>query len=992
MSPRRASITPARRPGFPRSRTTSQEASVTSTLTERALGIQGRMRATARLLTASALAATLAVSGASAALAATVTVTPASGGTAILDSTGASTTYTTLGNIVFQEDIAGQIGLGNIIIKAPAGFEFRAASINVAQGGTTGASNRILLSSSLSSCFAQSSSISVTPSASTIQFRVCDTSGDNGYVQLSGLQVRPAAKTPLVSGNIYVDTTTTSSLPTVVKGVGGTNLGTLAMTGGPATTLRVLDIPSPYAAGSSSPITVIATSAAGNQSSSYRGAVKVTSTDSAATLPADYTFTAADSGVKQLSGLILRTLGSRNVTVTDKATASITGSQTGITVTHGAPSLVQVQDNTSAGTAPAGTARTVSVTLKDALGNTVTGYRGTMRFTSTDAAAVLPADYTFTAADAGTHTFTGGVTLKTVGDHSVTVTDIADSSNTGRRSGMIVTAAALDKLTVSPSSATMVAGESRSFTVTASDAYGNNLGDVTASTTFSISDGGSCTGAVCTATSAGLHTVTATYNGKTATADLMVTPAAAHTVGVTLDPSTIVADGTATSAATVTVADAHGNAIKDATPVMSTSGDVTFGGVVNNGDGTYSVTVTASHTAGDEVVTATVGPVSGHTDLHEDAALAVASISPASRGQGANGGAYGQSIIVNGAGFTAGTTASFGAGVTTKFTTFNDATKLTAHIVVAENAEVGTRDVTVTLPGGVAASLDNGFTVNAGPSVSSISPNSIAPGTVKTITVHGANFDAATKVSFPGTGVGVTKTTLVSSSLLSVEISTAKAATAGPRDLVVTNPADQGRGTAVGALTVTGAGMSLTGMDPSVLGPGALRMVTLSGSGFVNGAKVSFAGAGAAPYSVVYADATQLNVLVSVAGNATPGPRKVTVTNPDGTKVASESVFSISEGPMITEAVNPARVARGTTQTITVTGTGFQPGASLAISSWVLVSDVTVVDANTITATMTVPATTAKGMRGVTVTNPDGGKHTATALAVDSPFVTVVVG
>ena len=107
---------------------------MTSTLTERALGIQGRMRATARLLTASALAATLAVSGASAALAATVTVTPASGGTAILDSTGASTTYTTLGNIVFQEDVAGQIGLGNIIIKAPAGFEFRASSINVAPG------------------------------------------------------------------------------------------------------------------------------------------------------------------------------------------------------------------------------------------------------------------------------------------------------------------------------------------------------------------------------------------------------------------------------------------------------------------------------------------------------------------------------------------------------------------------------------------------------------------------------------------------------------------------------------------------------------------------------------------------------------------------------------------------------------------------------------------------------------------------------------------
>ena len=49
----------------------------------------------------------------------------------------------------------------------------------------------------------------------------------------------------------------------------------------------------------------------------------------------------------------------------------------------------------------AGVAHTVTVTGKDAYGDTTTGYRGKVHFTSTDPAAMLPADYTFTAADNG---------------------------------------------------------------------------------------------------------------------------------------------------------------------------------------------------------------------------------------------------------------------------------------------------------------------------------------------------------------------------------------------------------------------------------------------------------------------------------------------------------------------------------------------------------------------------------------------------------------
>src|SRR5262249_52659072 len=48
---------------------------------------------------------------------------------------------------------------------------------------------------------------------------------------------------------------------------------------------------------------------------------------------------------------------------------------------------------------------------------TLTGYTGTVHFTSSDPQAILPADYSFVSGDAGTHIFS--VTLKTLGDQTI---------------------------------------------------------------------------------------------------------------------------------------------------------------------------------------------------------------------------------------------------------------------------------------------------------------------------------------------------------------------------------------------------------------------------------------------------------------------------------------------------------------------------------------------------------------------------------------------
>jgi hypothetical protein len=79
--------------------------------------------------------------------------------------------------------------------------------------------------------------------------------------------------------------------------------------------------------------------------------------------------------------------------------------------------------------ATAGTPFTITVTAKTAGNQLDALYTGTIHFTSSDGSADLPADFTFTLADAGSHTFS--VTLNTAGSRTITVTDQTTSSLTG---------------------------------------------------------------------------------------------------------------------------------------------------------------------------------------------------------------------------------------------------------------------------------------------------------------------------------------------------------------------------------------------------------------------------------------------------------------------------------------------------------------------------------------------------------------------------------
>jgi hypothetical protein len=79
----------------------------------------------------------------------------------------------------------------------------------------------------------------------------------------------------------------------------------------------------------------------------------------------------------------------------------------------------------------------MSVTAVDPFGQLAAGYTGTVTFATTDpdARVILPADYPFTAADGGVHTFTdtglGETTLWTRGRQMVTATNTGDESIVG---------------------------------------------------------------------------------------------------------------------------------------------------------------------------------------------------------------------------------------------------------------------------------------------------------------------------------------------------------------------------------------------------------------------------------------------------------------------------------------------------------------------------------------------------------------------------------
>jgi parallel beta-helix repeat protein len=262
---------------------------------------------------------------------------------------------------------------------------------------------------------------------------------------------------------------------------------------------------------------------------------------------------------------------------------TVTGTKSGKTGTASlqvsAGTVDHIVISPATATIPAGGSQSYTAQGFDAVGNPVADVTAFTTFSISPNGTCVGA--TCTAAAAGAHTVTGN-----------------DSGMTSTAT-LTVNAGPLDHLALSPASASLAAGATQAYTAEGRDQYDNSLGDVTSSTTFSIAPNGSCTGASCTATSAGAHTVTGTSGGKTGTASLTVTAGALDHLVLSPASATITAGGS--QAYTAEGRDQYDNSLGDVTSTTTFS-------IAPDGSCT-AATCTAS-AAGAHTVT---GMKSGHT-------------------------------------------------------------------------------------------------------------------------------------------------------------------------------------------------------------------------------------------------------------------------------------------------------------------------------------------------------------------------------------------
>ncbi len=353
------------------------------------------------------------------------------------------------------------------------------------------------------------------------------------------------------------------------------------MTVGPAAaaSLQASNTPTSVTAGNTASVKVTALDSFGNTATGYLGTIAFSSDDSAAVIPADYTFLGGDAGVHIFNGaatVALRSAGTRHITVTDSALASPSATSPSITVDAAAADHLAWVG--TPGSAIAGTAFSMTLHVEDLYGNAASAYAGTVTFSTSDGAASVPAAYTFTGIDAGVHAFTSGFTLKTVAGGAKTITASDNGLPAGNRSlttsGIAVSPAAASQLalTTQPAGATAGSVFGTQPVVSVQDAYGNTVTGNSSSVTATLNTGsGALAGTTTVAAvngivsfsslridTAGAKTLQFTDGALTAvnSGSFTVSPAAAATLQVASGTSQTA--GTAFST-TVTAKDAFGN-------------------------------------------------------------------------------------------------------------------------------------------------------------------------------------------------------------------------------------------------------------------------------------------------------------------------------------------------------------------------------------------------------------------------------------------------
>jgi hypothetical protein len=305
-------------------------------------------------------------------------------------------------------------------------------------------------------------------------------------------------------------------------------------------------------------------------------------------------------------------------------------------------------------------------------------------------------------------------------------------------------------------------------------------------------------------------------------------------------------------------------------------------------------------------------------------------------------------------------------------------------------ATAARRNVTVTNPDLKTGTLANGFTVTSNaPTITGSTPNTgLQAATVQVTNLAGSNFQPGATVFYQqgGTIIPLTNVTVVSLTQITGTLVIPSASPVGAYSVNITNP-DLKTGSRAATFTVTTNAPTLSSRTPTTGNRGWPVQLTLIGSRFQAGATVSLTrGALTVPVTnITVVSATQItstpDLLGAYVSTGTTGSStwNVTVTNPDGKSVTGTNWFTVySYQPTLGTPV-PATAARGTTVSVTIPGTYFQPGAIVVLrnATRIISTDPApaVVSPTQITAQFGIPAS---GVRNATnayyvnITNTDG--------------------
>ncbi len=331
-------------------------------------------------------------------------------------------------------------------------------------------------------------------------------------------------------------------------------------------------------------------------------------------------------------------------------------------------------------------------------------------------------------------------------------------------------------------------------------------------------------------------------------------------------------------------------------------------------------------------------------------------------------------VTLNGSSLTgASTIAVTGTGVTASGVTVVNDTTVTATLTILATATANSRTVTVTNAGG-ATSNGVAFAVIAppAPTLTSIAPNTGVRGTAVPVTLTGTNFTTTgTTVTVAGTGVTLSGVTVANSTTVTVTLTIAATAGLGGHNVTVTTP-----GGTTAPVTFTVQGATLASISPTSGARGTTVPVTLTGTNLTGASAVTVSGTAGQVTCTITGTPTATTVTANcvITAAATLSARNVTVTTPIGATNALTGAFTVVNPPVATlTSITPTSstvAQRGTTVPVTLTGTNFTTGSTVAAGTGITVSGVTVVSSTQITANFAISSgTTNTGAHNVTVTN-----------------------